>query len=229
MAQKNQSEKSERGPCAYLCRWPGAPAPMEMVKIKDLGSHRNGRKKNTTWPWLKRLGTWVLKQISFAILNELFLLQLWNGNNVRLVCGWMDVLDYRCSYVMAAGITQGLGVNSLHSGWICWDDKVVVSRFTQHKLQASPHWVITLGGFSLSVLPNFMRSPGPAVRRHQVKLIRQKNMRRKAGSTQTVHLSCYICAPVAACKKSYDISPCFCSLDPVSAALSSISCSTLGS
>jgi len=36
----------------------------------------------------------------------------------------MDVLDYRCSEVTAAGITQGLGINSLHGGWICWDDKV---------------------------------------------------------------------------------------------------------
>lgn len=88
---------------------------MEMVKLKDLSSHENGRKKSNT-NLTQTVVTWVLKQISFEILNKLFLSQLKDGNNGRLVCGCMDVLDYRRFYVIAAGITQGFGVNSLHGG-----------------------------------------------------------------------------------------------------------------
>lgn len=59
---------------------------MEMVKLKDLSSHENGRKKSNT-NLTQTVVTWVLKQTSFEILNKLFLSQLKDGNKVRLVCG----------------------------------------------------------------------------------------------------------------------------------------------
>lgn len=90
----------------------------------------------------------------------------------------------------------------LYGGWIRQDYKMCFkfpgSSNTNFKRVLTR--LTSRGGFSFPFLPNFMKSPGPAGRRHQLKLICHKNMRRKAGSTQAVQLSCYICASVAACK-----------------------------
>lgn len=72
------------GPCANSNPQPGTP--MEMVKPKDLSSHENGRKKSNMNLTQKML-TWVIKQISFEILNKLVPPQLTTGNNLRLICG----------------------------------------------------------------------------------------------------------------------------------------------
>lgn len=98
-----------------------------------------------------------------------------------------------------------LGFNTdflLYGGRICQDDqrclKFLGSSNTNFKQVLTR--LTSRGGFSFPFLPNFMKSPGPAGGRHQLTLICHKNMRRKAGSTQAVQLSCYICAPAAARK-----------------------------
>lgn len=70
-----------------LCQpLPRAGTPMEMVKLKDLSSHENRRKKSNM-NLTQTVVTWVLKQISFEILNKLLMSQLKTGNNLRLGCG----------------------------------------------------------------------------------------------------------------------------------------------
>lgn len=169
-----------------------------MVKLKDLSSHENGRKKSSM-NLTQTVVTWVLKQTSFEILNKLFLSQLQDGNKVRLVCGWMDVLDYKRFYVIAAGITQGFGVNSLHGGWNCRD---VHWSFQVHSTEASSKSSLGYSPWWLQLVTSSKApdEPRPCCEKAPGEINLPKELEKKSRSTQTVHHSCYSCAPVAACK-----------------------------
>lgn len=157
------------------------------------------------------------------ILNESFLPQLQNGNNMRLVCNWMNILDYRCCYVMAAGIIQGLGVNSLCGRWI-WSSQVRTAQTSsKSSLGYNPWWLqlVTSSRLHDKPRPCCEKAPG------EVSLLKEHEKKNRVHSN-SASLLLYLCSS-GSMQKLYEISPHFCSLDPVSAVLSSISCSTLGS
>lgn len=153
----------------------------------------------------------------------IFLPQLSNGNNLRLVCDWMDVSDYGHSYVVATGMAQGHGLNSLSNRWICWDIKVCLEF--SGSCSAYSSLVIIFGDSRLSLLPDFRTSAGLTGRWYHVKLFcREEHEKKTRIHSNSVSFQLYLCF-----SGSTEKSPHFYSLDPVSAALSSISCSTLGS
>lgn len=157
------------------------------------------------------------------ILDESFLPQLQNGNNMRLVRGWMDILDYRCSYVIAAGFTQGLGVNSLCGRWIWSSQFHTAQTSSKSSLDYNPWWL------QVVTSPRLRDEPRPCCEKAtgEVTLLKEHEKKKRVHSN-SASLLIYLCSS-GSMQKLYEIFPRFCSLDPVSAALSSISCSTLGS
>lgn len=132
-----------------------------------------------------------------------FLPQPSNGNNLRLVCDWMDVSDCGCSYVVATGMAQGYWVNSLSNRWICWDVKVCLEF--SGSCNAYSSLVTIFGDSRLSLLPDLRTSPGLTGRWHHVKLFcREEHEKRTRIHSNSTSFQLYLCSS-GSTEKSYDI------------------------
>lgn len=108
-----------------------------------------------------------------------------------------------------------------------WEGCIGVSRLTQHKLQA---YVKSSLGYSpwLSHLHQLVTSskapdePRPCCEKAPGEVNLPKGLQKKSRSTQSASFLLCLCSS-GSMQKPYNISPWLCSLDPVSAALSSIS------